>query len=55
MEKAAYDVPVIVLISKSNHLNFIGWDNVLYMDVLICENKKNQYCDVASAGLLVRG
>lgn len=31
-------LPTIIPISKTSHLDFIGWNNPKYMDVLICKN-----------------
>lgn len=35
-----YKLPTIIPISKRIHLDFIGWDNPDFMDVLICKTKK---------------
>lgn len=34
-----YKLPTILPISDKVHLDFIGWDNPEFMDVLICKTK----------------
>lgn len=38
-ESKLYILPTIIPISDRIHLDFIGWNNEDFMDVLICENK----------------
>ncbi|MEX0939755.1 MAG: hypothetical protein WDZ41_00165 [Candidatus Babeliales bacterium] len=34
-----YILPTILKISNRIHLDFIGWDNEEFFDVLVCKNK----------------
>jgi hypothetical protein len=38
-----YVLPTVLPVSKRFHLDFIGWDDPQYNDVLLCRFKKGQF------------
>jgi hypothetical protein len=37
---SVYSIPTIFYISSKHHLDFIGWDDSKFNDVLLCKNRK---------------